>query len=250
LAAEINRSKDTYCDYSFDTSPRRGSHPASFIKQDDEALASIFESCGCLEISRKGQTDLIRSVVCFGRDSGSSTDHELDFHQLVCSILDVESDGIEKAAERYFSNMRKWFPVVDENDFLSTTPGPQGRTLGCPGNHESLRLLAIRLITQSRCSARLHDPESNSLHLTARRLFFIFQEASPTVALLQSGLLIAAYEWGHGITRLSYLTLSACVGLAQIMGYNRDIATSLDSIRGDILDPAVRCWSAVVVLDR
>jgi hypothetical protein len=217
---------------------------------DCESIAKLYESCGCLEISSKGELCFLRAITSNGSGQVAYGDPDLDLDQLVRSTIGIESGGVDKVVHQYFETVHRWLPIVDKSVCSNAMKRLREDTGRSCDDHFPLLILCMALVTQSRCVAFRHVPEENSLYLLTRRLFLISQTLQPSLAMLQAGLLIVTYACGHGLEKSSYVTLASCVALARVMGYDQDLAGSLNAGQDDLADPTVLCWSAIVLLDR
>ncbi len=235
--------KNRDCDYSL------GDIATFPLSQDHEPIAKLCKPCGCLEISSRGELCFLRAITSYRSQQVACVGGDFDLDQLVWSTIGIQTGGIDKVAHQYFETVHRWLPIIDKRelfDAIKTLRSDVGR---CPGDNLPLLLLCMGLITQGRCAGFRHQSE-NSFYLLARRLFLFSQDLHPSLALLQAGILIVAYECGHGLLKSSYLTLATCVALARVMRLDQDLSPALNAGREDLADPTVLSWSAIVLLDR
>jgi hypothetical protein len=58
-----------------------------------------------------------------------------------------------------------------------------------------------------------------TMYATLKKLFWeMVPLAQPTLCLIQTGIILSVYEYGQGMVNPSYITISACVGMAQVLG--------------------------------
>lgn len=83
------------------------------------------------------------------------------------------------------------------------------------------------------------------------QLILLEQAGVLTITVLQSMILIAFYELGHGIYPAVYLTVGTCARYAVALGLNRDIFLWDHTDSGwAAMEEKHRAWWAVVILER
>jgi hypothetical protein len=141
--------------------------------------------------------------------------------------------------------MHAWFPILDQNEIneevplLGTSGEPYYHALG-------VVLLGMSLLNHPTCSHPNHTAYSG-LYRTTRRLFLVLQLPTPesTLVLLHAGLLVAAYESGHGMLEQAYATLATCIGILQQLS-----ASDTTLVGNQFQDRLDLCWCAIILLDR
>jgi Fungal specific transcription factor domain len=164
-------------------------------------------------------------------------------------VLALLRDGdITGIVELYFSTIHKWLPVVSRKRLILTLESPAAEQ----GAELALLLLCMRLITQ----IPPHDSRSaqNTLYLTAKAFFTVVESsASMTVQLIQSALLLGAYEVGHGIYPAAFLSVGHCARLIYAVGlHNRKGAPQMIKRPGSWAEQEEfrRVWWGTLLLDR
>ena len=164
-------------------------------------------------------------------------------------VLALLRDGdITGMVELYFSTIHKWLPVVSRKRLILTLESPTAEQ----GAELALLLLCMRLVTQ----IPPHDSRSaqNTLYLTAKAFFTVVESsASMTVQLIQSALLLGAYEVGHGIYPAAYLSAGHCARLIYALGlHNRKGAPQMIKKPGSWAEQEEfrRVWWGTLLLDR
>ncbi|CAG9983810.1 unnamed protein product [Clonostachys byssicola] len=161
--------------------------------------------------------------------------------QLVCELFLDSGSGVEEVVRRYYANIHPWFPIIQEDlhYFLSST-------ITSLGNHGHL-LLSMYLASHPLCE-HVSEVAHNPLYLTTKQMFLAMQTSSiGSIRLLESGLLIAVYEFGHGLTEKAHHTASSCLAI-----YRNLVETQFGREPSSTEDLAeIRtCWQAIVLLDR
>lgn len=180
-------------------------------------------------------------------DEGSHAQPTLS--TLAQDIFSAGGANLHTMIETYFAIAHSWLPILDkeqlylDTDHLFRYPGYQNDVT-------ALLLVCIYIFIQQPCQHPNHSVRS-ALYRTARRLFFLLQTSAHVskIALLQSGILLAAYELGHGMSKDAYGTLGVCTSLAQQLsleptGCDRDMIQRPEITQLDL------CWSGIVLLDR
>ncbi|CAH0025139.1 unnamed protein product [Clonostachys rhizophaga] len=228
--------KKRHCDYSLNTFFPRRETTSHNLHQVSGPIVTLREPCGCLEIEEKNET---------------AQSHGIYAARLFGSVIDAEPEGFRGIIDRYIQTVQRWLPILSKEALEHAAKEPHDQYLSCLDTHACLLFLTMRLVSQGRCSSFIHDAGENSLYLTTRTLFILFQdERQWPLSLLQAGILIATYECGHGLARQSYLTLSSCVAMARLLRIDQDLASQLNVGPEDAPDPKVLCWSAIVIIDR
>jgi hypothetical protein len=165
--------------------------------------------------------------------------------EVLALLRDCDITGM---VELYFSTIHKWLPVVSRKRLILTLESPTVEQRA----ELALLLLCMRLIT--------HIPPDNSrsaqntLYLTAKTFFTVVESsASMTVQLLQSALLLGAYEVGHGIYPAAFLSAGHCARLVYALGlHNRKGAPQMIKRPGSWAEQEEfrRVWWGTLLLDR
>ena len=160
----------------------------------------------------------------------------------------LKGDDIGGMVELYFSTIHKWLPIVSRKRMVLTLSSPTA----CQGAELALLLLCMKLITQ----IPPDDSRSaqNTLYLTAKTFFTVVESsASMTVQLVQSSLLLCAYEVGHGIYPAAFLSAGHCARLVYALGlHDRKGAPQMIKRPGSWAEQEElrRVWWGTLLLDR
>ncbi|CAH0045656.1 unnamed protein product [Clonostachys solani] len=162
--------------------------------------------------------------------------------QLGCELFLSNGSGVSEVVKRYYTEVHPWFPIIREDmqHFLSLTIPTN------LGNHGHL-LLSMYLASNPLCE-HVNHVAHNPLYLTTKQMFLLMQTSriGPT-RLLQSGLLITVYEFGHGLTENAHHTLSSCLALYKNMVGGR---CDREPSSGKDMSEIWGCWQVLVLLDR
>ncbi|KAK6439436.1 hypothetical protein LTR95_004361 [Oleoguttula sp. CCFEE 5521] len=157
------------------------------------------------------------------------------------------SAQLREMIEHYFRTIHLHFPIVSHIRLYQHIANP----LHEPGADMALLFLAMKLAMlpvaegYSARNERLYG-EVKGLHA------FVESQNGFSVQLLQSALLIALYEIGHGIYPAAYMTVGHCARLGHAMGLHTRDAPEM------LARPATwteqeerrRVWWSVIILDR
>jgi len=130
----------------------------------------------------------------------------------VLSELGHASD-IQTIAELYLSSVHLWLPIVSRKRLSLLIHSPPTE----PGGDLALLFLCMKLITQ--CPQEHLDMSQCSLYLITKSfLSQVESSALMSIQVVQSAMLICAYEVGHGIYPAAYLSAAHCARLCYALG--------------------------------
>ncbi|KAL7922777.1 hypothetical protein ACQKWADRAFT_291371 [Trichoderma austrokoningii] len=229
-------SKFSRCEYG-DSRPLEA-EPITKLRWS-ESLAIQRESCG-LELTPAGEGQLLWAA-CQSQESYSRLTDAQRLLNLTQDIFAHGGTSAQQVWDSHFATAYSWLPVLEESNIHFNILVMQESDI-----HKDvfgLLLLCMYLLNQAPCYHPNHT--SNSLlHKTTSRVFSLVEASGHIFShatKLQAGLLLAAYECGHGMTDKATSTLGACFGIIR----------QLDSRRQDILAPVLkRCWAGIISLDR
>lgn len=118
-----------------------------------------------------------------------------------------------------------------------------------------LLLLTIYLIIQRPDGHGDWGKPDGDLYVAVRQTYFqIFgdSQARPSVKLLQSGILLATYEYGHGMISQACMTLSPCIPMALSMGIHQSATDSFAILQSGqrLPEETAIVWWAIFISDR
>ncbi|KAH6607131.1 hypothetical protein Trco_003444 [Trichoderma cornu-damae] len=195
-----------------------------------EPLAIRRGSCG-LELSSAGEKQLLWAA-CRGQEPQPD---QADGKALMSLVKDVFSYGdtsVEQVSHRYFATFQSWLPIIDEPRTKFDLRIMQQQVAEALYDSMALLLLCMHLLSQRPCHHPNHT--SNSvLYRTTRRLFLLLETPSrvPSLTRLQAGLLLTAYECGHGLAKEASSTLGTCFGLVRQLDMSALLIRAEDSHR-------------------
>lgn len=135
-------------------------------------------------------------------------------HLQVCHTIWAFGDSVDDISARYFRGIHRWLPVISKYRFfdrLMNSCSPATADF-------SLLLLSMSLITsQSGRDPYFSAGDQETLYLTTKMLFAHAQACiAISVDLIQASLLIATYEYGHGLTDAAYISIGTCARMAAV----------------------------------
>ncbi|KAL6897739.1 hypothetical protein GGI43DRAFT_424068 [Trichoderma evansii] len=144
--------------------------------------------------------------------------------------------------QAYKKTVHSWFPVVtDDQITLFTTPSILGNCHGRDG----VLLLCMALVSQQPCKHPGHDICCN-LYKAAKQSFLLLQTSSkPCIQILQIGLLLSLFEYGHGLDQESKFSIAACMTICR----SHKILSVSGSEDGEESVIATVCRRAVAIID-
>jgi hypothetical protein len=213
-----------------DESPlRREQHwsPLLDITPSSSFPASFFHDSVAYQQARLGIPHILPSV-------------PLELLNQLGSVADVR-----EMVDLYFSTIHLWLPIIWKRRIYRTLSDDDFR----PASDMCLLLCCMKLL-----SAQPTDQATGPLYQIAK-IYYSLMETSGvlSIPLIQSGILIAAYEIGHGIYPAANLSAGRCVVLGQAMGlHNRDSVQLAvpEPISWSENEELRRVWYGVLILNR
>ncbi|KAH8816981.1 hypothetical protein F5884DRAFT_853411 [Xylogone sp. PMI_703] len=201
------------------------------------------------------QLSLIFSVTMIGRSNLTSTpcrDRQnesgaREFLKHICKIFSTVGVTVPEVVTTYFTTVHQWLPMISRIRFYRSLNQLQSQS---PADL-SLLILCMYLITRLPApQIRTHDMQ-NSLYLTTKRLFLLFQSwPIPSLRLIQAGVLVSAYEIGHDMIDAAFLTIGMCIRMGQVLGidnYPENAANSVDDAFCAKKEEVCTWWATILV---
>ncbi|MCJ1468512.1 hypothetical protein MMC07_007141 [Pseudocyphellaria aurata] len=155
---------------------------------------------------------------------------------------------VQRIVASYFRSTHSWLPIVSKERMLRDLKVPLENT----GADLALLCLCMRLVGE-RLPQALHNPQT-SFYLAVKEYYFQVESAGLlSVQLLQAGILLAVYEFGHAIFPSSYVTIGRCAKIGQAMGINHGASPPQmlpPPTTWTEMEERSRVWWAVLLLDR
>lgn len=173
-------------------------------------------------------------------------------HGRVSSLIDTHKRHFEEMVEAFFSSYHKWVPIVHQGSFRERCNIPQtDRSRGF-----SSLILSMSLSTRSFMDRGKPDSLRVALYSTLKGLLWNPESIErPTLALVQSGVMLSAYEYGQGQCDAAYMTICLSLSMAQVCGLSKPCPGHHQPplpIPGFWTpeDEALRTWWAILIHER
>lgn len=162
------------------------------------------------------------------------------------SRLIGDDTAARNTALQFFETVHSYMPIISKKLFFDRLLNP----LGVPGADVALLCLCMKLMTWS--PSHSERKAQTDVYISAKQYFVELEVAGIfTIRVLQSGLLIALYELGHGIYPSVYLTISTCVAYALAMKLESGLTSKMTSqVTWVEQEEQRRVWWATVILER
>jgi hypothetical protein len=177
-------------------------------------------------------------------DSGD--DIHLFMFRSLCETVG-HRQAVEHVTANYFNSINYWFTIIDRTTFESQVE----QMWSFPSSEVSLlvlcMLLTIRMPNENGASM------DDGLYLSVKTAFTLVQSKIPlSLSLLQAQLLIALYEYSHGLPQQAYISVGSCVQMTRSFGWH--IRSFWSEERQQLLARELKLdsilWWAVVYVDR
>lgn len=181
--------------------------------------------------------------------STATLDRTMGYHMHY--LYKVVGQSPLQAGKRFLDNFQRWLPIVaprrlHEHIELSEQ--------GLPGADVSILLLSICLVTL-RFGGDLDDPfiHSSAVHVTVKTLYAQVQAIThASIPLVQAGVVLSAYEYASGQIDSAYISIAACIRMAQVVGVDTAYE-QLGAVQEETRLQATSEWNfwwSIIVLER
>lgn len=151
---------------------------------------------------------------------------------------------IRLMASTFFETIHNYFPIISKQRFYSTLMNP----LSQPRADVALLVLCMRLTTLTQKDV---SPASAPEYVAAKRFYATVEGVGTcSTQVLQSGILIAFYEFGHAIYPAAHLSVGVCARYGVSYGMNIDGYSADGALNWIEAEEKKRVWWAVLILDR
>lgn len=163
-------------------------------------------------------------------------------------ITEYTRDTGEIAAE-YFEITHPWIPVISKKRFYDHLLNPLSQLRA----DVILLIFSMKLIAWSPLEPAEQCKPKTQAYLAVKRALFEAEVAGIfTVQLLQASLLVAVYEFGHGIYPAAYMSVGACARYGLALGIDAQTLSKSSHSTFTLLEQEERrrVWWMCVILDR
>lgn len=165
------------------------------------------------------------------------------------AIITAQGDDIRTITATYFSTVHCWLPIVHKKRFYRRLITLQT----APSAELAMLLLCVYLAIQSP-GPENHQISTHSGLYNMVKFFYSFLQAArtPSLVLVQCGILISIYEHGQGMSQAAYLSIGTCASMGRALDVHKngdpELLEDLDIAAGR--EEATRVWWGVMILDR
>lgn len=176
----------------------------------------------------------------------SGEDIHLFMFRSLCDTVG-HRQAVEHVTTYYFNSVNYWFTIIEKTSFDSQVE----RMWSFPSAEVALLILCMLLIirTPNENGAAMDD----GLYLSVKTAFTLAQSKIPSsIYLLQAQLLIALYEYSHGLPQQAYMSMGPCIQMTRSFGWH--LRSFWSEERQQLLPADLKLssilWWAVVYVDR
>lgn len=148
----------------------------------------------------------------------------------------------------YLDTVHQWLPIIDEKSFMA-------ESLDGVDPIQMLLFMATYLIVQRPDGQAGRRSTLHDQYYAVKQLYFknlAEMTAKPPVKLLQSGVLIATYEYGHGLIESACYTLGPCISAGMMLSLHNNREPSSQSPGHEVNSQREESfvWWAITITDR
>ncbi|PVH93784.1 hypothetical protein DM02DRAFT_661633 [Periconia macrospinosa] len=155
-------------------------------------------------------------------------------------------DSIRGAAAKYFEKIQPWMPIVAKKRLLDYLL----RSLSRLRADIALLIVAMRLVTLFPLDS-IFNPKT-PMYVAAKRMYAEAESVGVlTLPVLQAGVLISIYEYGHAMYPATFFTVAACARYAALLGIGKESSVFENpSLTWVEVEEKRRVWWAIIIMDR
>lgn len=144
---------------------------------------------------------------------------------------------------KYFNTVHLWFPVIDEASYRETL----SRSMRKSNAETNLVTLCLALITTTPAGCSILETAAGPLYSFVKSAIAVLESIQAnSLQLVQSRLLVALFELGHGLESSVYLSLATLARAAASLGINRTHIGRSSGVKTEEFN----VWWGIVMLDR
>ncbi|PSN74308.1 hypothetical protein BS50DRAFT_670727 [Corynespora cassiicola Philippines] len=161
------------------------------------------------DLTANGRDMLLKTIAsCMDQDPGAP----IRLSELVYDILDLADVTIPDMIVQYIPTVHQWCPFVS-GDLLHAFIHDSPRIVRRDGLPSPLIVLGIFLVTQP-SSVQPGNTRVNKLYSTIKQVIAILHTADNIeLEVIQAHLLLAVFEFGHGLLKQAHVSLASCVAM-------------------------------------
>jgi hypothetical protein len=166
------------------------------------------------------------------------------------SVMAANCTDIESVCKVYFKTFNESLPIMTEAEFWRRFFLTQrGSDPAFTALLLSMYIIALPIIADFGTETSFNE----LVYSTVKSAWSVFQNTnSPSITLIQTGLLLASYEHGQSLEEISRLTASACARMGYAMGLHKTLRqdTEVGFSEKIPLETGRRVWWAIIALER
>ncbi|KAI1323129.1 hypothetical protein F5Y16DRAFT_384508 [Xylariaceae sp. FL0255] len=168
-------------------------------------------------------------------------------HLYVCDVQKSTGISVRDAISRYLGGPYTWLPMIPPS--ILFIMGENGHRTSAASI--SILILAIYLMITPLAQLSKGSGPEDSQYVYIKKLFGYVQALScASTSLLQALLLITTYEFASGKQESAFISIAACVRMAQILDIDDAMSKGDPEQLSTKESESVRIWQGILVLER
>jgi hypothetical protein len=166
-------------------------------------------------------------------------------------IMAREVDDIPLSLSRYFRCVNSWFPIVREADVHEQITLLQQM----PNADFAILVLTIHLVSHMYEDETTRTKDGREIfYQTVKRLYSItLSSRTPSIELIQAGILVALFEHFQALHDATYQTLGTCARMGYSLGVQESICPNApleDTESSSVVEKRKHVWWGIIILER
>ncbi|KAL2824254.1 fungal-specific transcription factor domain-containing protein [Aspergillus cavernicola] len=156
------------------------------------------------------------------------------------TTLTEQGETLSSIMEVYFQHIHPWLPIIHEQTFRAQV----SQLEYTPVAETALLFFTILLLM------REHDQQIRIYPLCRYLFSFVQLVRSPSLVVVQAGILLSVYELGAGHSHAASLSIGTCARLGYVLRLNMDKRQTPQDLSWTTAEEQRRVWMGVYMLDR
>jgi hypothetical protein len=173
--------------------------------------------CGHADLSTHGAAELLQAVrACV--EAPHHPDSTNDLFDLVSDILSSVGFSLAQSFTEFGPSIQQWCPIMVQDHLLSNCDYKVTEPLDTQElPRDPFLWLSLWLVLRKPCSPQ-EQMSTSELYTTLKQVHALLQGATVLgLSVLQTGLILAVYELGHGLRQQSFQTVGSCTATLQFL---------------------------------
>jgi hypothetical protein len=144
----------------------------------------------------------------------------------IMTLLSSRGINWKTSADAYFQIIHPWLSIVQMDLFSQKMDPDRSHHSKTRPQEIALLLVCMHLVITPASDLRMDlgvkvegGPTSNPLYMSVKRLFALMKSCgTPSVELVQCGVLLTLFEYGHGDCARAYMTLGESATMSCLIG--------------------------------